>query len=142
MLNFFLLYKYTITNFELRQLFLSYFVMMADQFSGLDTRANHTRKIVHTWDLQLVCCFAHEKDWMSVLMSVIVCGAWDNTGVLCSMQIRTASRTLKLTSKHYVLNNLSASLYYIDYYYIVNLFFILSIALENFVIIFRIVIIN
>ena len=36
---------------------------MADQFSGLDTRENRTRKIVHTCDLQHVCRFAHEKDW-------------------------------------------------------------------------------
>ena len=28
------------------QLFLSHFVVMADQFSGLDTCANRTRKIV------------------------------------------------------------------------------------------------
>ena len=63
MLNFFLLYKYTITNFEKGQLFLSYFVVMADQFSGLDMCANHTRKIVHTCDSQHACCFAQEKDW-------------------------------------------------------------------------------
>ena len=37
---------------------------MTDQFSGLDTRANHTRKIVHTCDLQHACC-AHENDWVS-----------------------------------------------------------------------------
>ena len=36
---------------------------MADQFSGLDTRANRTRKIVHTCDLQHARRFAHEKDW-------------------------------------------------------------------------------
>ena len=35
---------------------------MADQFSGLDTRANRTRKIVHMCDLQHACRFAHEKD--------------------------------------------------------------------------------
>ena len=39
---------------------------MADQFSGLDTRANRTRKIVHTCDLQHTCHFAHEKDWEGV----------------------------------------------------------------------------
>ena len=44
----------------------NYFVVMADQFSGLDTRANHTSKIVHMLfcsDLQHTCCFAHKKDW-------------------------------------------------------------------------------
>ena len=35
---------------------------MVDQFSGLDTRANRTPKIVHTCDLQHTCCFAHKKD--------------------------------------------------------------------------------
>ena len=29
---------------------------------SLDTRANRTRKIVHTCDLQHMCRFAHEKD--------------------------------------------------------------------------------
>ena len=47
-------------------MFLSYFVVMADQFSGLDTRVNHTRKIVHTCDLQHTCCFANKKDWFNV----------------------------------------------------------------------------
>ena len=41
-------------NFEKVQLFLS--------FSDLDTRANHTHKIVHMCDLQHACCFAHKKD--------------------------------------------------------------------------------
>ena len=37
---------------------------MADQFSGIiDARANRTRKMVHTCDLQHACCFAHKKDW-------------------------------------------------------------------------------
>ena len=43
-------------------LFLWYFVVMADQFSDVDTRANRTRKIVHTSDLQHTCRFAHEKN--------------------------------------------------------------------------------
>ena len=47
MLNFFLLYQYTITNFVKGQLFLSYFVVMADQFSSLDTCANHTQNRSH-----------------------------------------------------------------------------------------------
>ena len=50
------------------QLFLSYFVVMADQFSGLDTCVNHTHKIVHTCDLQHACCFAHKKDCLVILL--------------------------------------------------------------------------
>ena len=65
MLNFFLLLINTLERIlEKGQFFRSYFVVMADQFSGLDTRANHTRKIFHMCDLQHACCFAHEKDWM------------------------------------------------------------------------------
>ena len=55
---------------------------MADQFSGLDTRANRMRKIVHTCDLQHTCCFAHEKGlsneqaieqcWVQTLVSKLV----------------------------------------------------------------------
>ena len=37
---------------------------MADQFSGLDTCANHTHQIFRTFDLQHTCCFAHENDWV------------------------------------------------------------------------------
>ena len=63
MLNFFLLYKYTITNFEKSSIVpVIYLVVMADQFNGLDTSANRTRKIVHTCNLQHACCFAHKKD--------------------------------------------------------------------------------
>ena len=43
--------------------------------------------------------------------------------------------TLKSTTKHHFFNKISASLYYIDYY-IVNLFLILPIALQNIVVIF------
>ena len=47
---------------------------MADQFSGLDTRANRTRKIVHTCDLQHACRFAHEKDWCNCMnYSICMC---------------------------------------------------------------------
>ena len=45
------------------QLFLWYFVVMVDQFSGLDTCAIRMHKIVHTCDLQQACRFAHKKDW-------------------------------------------------------------------------------
>ena len=46
---------------------------MADQFSGLDTCAIHTHKIVHTCDLQHACRFAHGKDCRgSRLMSKII----------------------------------------------------------------------
>ena len=67
MLNFFLLYKYN----EFRKKFncpVWYFVVMVDQFSGLDTCANRMRKIVHTCDLQHACHFAHEKDWETSLI--------------------------------------------------------------------------
>ena len=66
MLNCSLLYKYTITNFEKSSIVMSCFVVMADQFSGLDTHVNRTRKIVHMCDLQHTCCFAHEKDWITM----------------------------------------------------------------------------
>ena len=46
---------------------MSYFVVMADQFSGLDMCVNHTCKIVHMCDLQHACCFAHEKDKLVML---------------------------------------------------------------------------
>ena len=49
---------------------MSYFVVIADQFSGLDTRANHTCKIVHTCDLQHACYFAHEKDCIIVYLYI------------------------------------------------------------------------
>ena len=62
MLNFFLLYKYTITNFEKSSIVLVIFCCDGGSVSGLDTRANRTRRIVHACDLQHACCFAHEKD--------------------------------------------------------------------------------
>ena len=68
MLNFFILYKYTITNIENSSIVPPVIFCCdgahadGDQFSGFDMRANRTRKIVHTCDLQHACCFAHEKD--------------------------------------------------------------------------------
>ena len=53
------------------KLFLSHFVVMADQFSGLDARVNRMRKIVHTCDLQHTCCFAHEKDWYGITTCIL-----------------------------------------------------------------------
>ena len=56
-------FQYFLRILKKVQLFLWYFVVMADQFSGLDTRANRTCKIVHTCDLKHACRFAHEKGW-------------------------------------------------------------------------------
>ena len=75
------------------QLFLSYFVVMADQFSGLDTRANHTRKIVHTCDLQHACCFAHEKD--SVLYNTVL-----SIRKTCAERFRLATLSRPLFCHH------------------------------------------